>query len=143
VKTELIDCGNCPRTLGCYGKCDKAMAKDTHTLPLDLPMPEKHAPGNQARRHIDANELERMAKERPDAFFLKGSGVLKLIGAIRQLEAAARAAIRYDDEIQKCANDPDAMASHCTAEGDTLDTLYADWISKARAALAGVQGGKQ
>jgi hypothetical protein len=45
VKTELIDCGNCPRTLGCYGKCDKARAKDTRTLPLDLPLPAKHAPG--------------------------------------------------------------------------------------------------
>jgi hypothetical protein len=35
---------------------------------------------------LDANELERMAKERPDECFLKGSGVLKLTGGIRQLE---------------------------------------------------------
>lgn len=41
---------------------------------------------------IDANDLERMAKERPDECFLKGSGVLKLIGAIRQLEQEAREA---------------------------------------------------
>lgn len=37
-------------------------------------------------KSIDANELERMAKERPDECFLKGSGVLKLTAAIRQLE---------------------------------------------------------
>lgn len=36
---------------------------------------------------LDANELERIARERPDKYFLKGSGVLKLTGAIRQLEA--------------------------------------------------------
>jgi len=41
---------------------------------------------------IDANRLERMAKERPDECFLKGSGVLKLIGAIRQLERELRKA---------------------------------------------------
>jgi hypothetical protein len=43
------------------------------------------------RRPIDANELERIAKERPDDYFLKGSGVLKLIGGIRQLEHEMRA----------------------------------------------------
>lgn len=36
---------------------------------------------------IDANDLERLARERPDEFFLKGSGILKLTGGIRQLEA--------------------------------------------------------
>lgn len=36
---------------------------------------------------IDANDLEAMAKEHPNACFLKGSGVLKLIGAIRTLES--------------------------------------------------------
>jgi hypothetical protein len=40
---------------------------------------------------IDANKLEAMAKEMPDECFLRGSGVLKLIGAIRQLEQAALA----------------------------------------------------
>lgn len=43
------------------------------------------------REMIDANALERMAKERPDESFLKGRGVLKLIGAIRDLEAQVRA----------------------------------------------------
>lgn len=40
--------------------------------------------------HVDANVLEKMAKERPDECFLKGSGILKLIGAIRQLEGEIR-----------------------------------------------------
>lgn len=48
----------------------------------------------------------------------------------------ATAALKYDAAIQACANDPDKMASHCTAEGDDLDTLYADWVSLARAAMA-------
>lgn len=48
----------------------------------------------------------------------------------------ATAALKYDSAIQACANDPDKMASHCTAEGDDLDTLYADWVSLARAAMA-------
>jgi hypothetical protein len=42
------------------------------------------------RSPIDANALERMAKERPDECFLKGSGVLKLIEGIRRLEAEVR-----------------------------------------------------
>jgi len=39
---------------------------------------------------IDANDLERLARERPDEFFLKGSGILKLTGGLRQLEALNR-----------------------------------------------------
>lgn len=47
-------------------------------------------PGAEARKPIDANDLERMARERPDDFFLKGSGVQKLLTGIRQLEAEIR-----------------------------------------------------
>lgn len=43
------------------------------------------------RGPIDANRLEQMAKERPNECFLKGSGVLKLLSGIRQLEAEIRA----------------------------------------------------
>jgi len=43
---------------------------------------------------IDANDLERMAKERPDECFLKGSGVLKLTDGIRQIERKIREAER-------------------------------------------------
>lgn len=38
---------------------------------------------------VDANDLEKMATAHPDECFLKGSGVLKLIGAIRTLEQRA------------------------------------------------------
>ena len=52
------------------------------------------------------------------------------------LREVAQAALAYDSAIQRCANNPDAMSSFCTAEGDDLDSLYAEWISKARTALA-------
>lgn len=39
---------------------------------------------------LDANALEAFAKENPDQYFLKGSGVLKLLNAIRALEQAAQ-----------------------------------------------------
>ncbi|MCX7283939.1 MAG: hypothetical protein NTX28_07820 [Novosphingobium sp.] len=48
---------------------------------------------------------------------------------------AALAAIAYDKAIQGCADNPDAMFSYCTAQGETLDSLYADWIAKSRAVL--------
>ena len=59
----------------------------------------------------------------------------KLLDELRLLREAARAAIKYDDAIRSCANDPHTMSSFCTAQGDTLDTLYSEWISKSRAAL--------
>lgn len=49
----------------------------------DLPFKNPDSP-------VDANELERMARERPDVCFLKGSGILKLTSGIRQLEARIR-----------------------------------------------------
>lgn len=49
---------------------------------------------------IDANRLEQMAKERPGECFLKGSGVLKLISGIRQLEAEVRAHHDRGAELQ-------------------------------------------
>jgi hypothetical protein len=55
-----------------------------------------------------------------------------LAEAVEELYAAVEAAIRYDAAIQRCANDPSSMSSFCTAEGDDLDALYADWINKAR-----------
>jgi hypothetical protein len=51
--------------------------------------------------HLDANALEQVAKEHPNKYFLKGSGVLKLITAIRELEqklAAAEARERHTKE---------------------------------------------
>jgi uncharacterized protein YqfA (UPF0365 family) len=56
-------------------------------------------------------------------------------GRERAIEVA-RLAVAYDSAIQACANNPDAMTSHCTAEGDTLDDLYEAWIAAARALLS-------
>lgn len=53
-----------------------------------------------------------------------------------ELLAAADAAIRYDEAIQKCAGDPGKMSSFCTAQDETLDTLYEAWITAAHAARA-------
>lgn len=50
--------------------------------PLEATQPE--------RTPIDANALEAMARDRPDEMILKGTGVLKLTGAIRQLEGELR-----------------------------------------------------
>ena len=76
-------------------------------------------PNKLDRQPIDANELERIAKNRPDDCFLTGSGVLKLIGGIRQLEQelrslkeaiaqpdpVAQAEPLKDGEIAKVVND--------------------------------------
>lgn len=60
----------------------------------------------------------------------------------KELVAACEAAIRYDECILGRAargevdlTNPDATI----ATGDDLDALYADWINKARAALARVK----
>ena len=63
-----------------------------------------------------------------------------LISSAPELLDACEAAIRYDAVIQTCANDPERMSSACTAEGDDLDGLYNDWISKARAAIRKATG---
>ena len=55
---------------------------------------------------------------------------------VQRLDGAVRAAIAYDKAIKDCANSPQSMSSWCTAQGDSLDVLYADWVSKSRAALA-------
>lgn len=55
---------------------------------------------------------------------------------VQRLDGAVRAAIAYDKAIKDCANSPQSMSSWCTAQGDSLDVLYADWVSKSRVALA-------
>lgn len=76
---------------------------------------------------IDANRLERLAKERPDECFLKGSGILKLTDAIRQLEkevrhaAPAQKAGHGDSEqIARVAELDRASA----AQGEPVEWLY-------------------
>lgn len=44
----------------------------------------------------------------------------------------ADAVLAYDAAIYSCANDPDKMASFCTAQGDDLDALYLSMVNKAR-----------
>lgn len=44
--------------------------------------------------------------------------------------------IEYDREIESCGNNPEKMASHCTAQGDILDSLYFRVLSSARIAIA-------
>jgi hypothetical protein len=53
-----------------------------------------------------------------------------------QLIGACKAALAYDKAVESCANDSNKMTSYCTAEGETLDRLYANWISKSIAALS-------
>lgn len=60
----------------------------------------------------------------------------RLIAAAPDLLEAANAAIAYDAAIRSCGNSPDKMSSYCTAQGDTLDNLYSDWISRAQSAIA-------
>lgn len=44
------------------------------------------------------------------------------------------AVLAYDAALHACANDPKVMSSFCTVRGDTLDTLYEEMITAARAA---------
>lgn len=60
--------------------------------------------------------------------------------AAPDLLAACEAAVQYDNAIRACANDPYQMSSYCTAQGENLDTLYLDWITKAHAAIIKIKG---
>jgi hypothetical protein len=60
----------------------------------------------------------------------------------RALGACADSAIAYDEAIHGCANDPERMASFCTAQGDDLDALYLAWLDAARDAKAALAKGK-
>jgi hypothetical protein len=51
------------------------------------------------------------------------------------LRDACFAAIEYDKAIRACANDPEKMASFCTAQGQNLDDLYLAWIGATRNAI--------
>lgn len=60
----------------------------------------------------------------------------EIVRVARLLAGASRAAVAYDSAIAACGDDPNKMASFCTAQGDDLDSLYAEWICKAEDALA-------
>ena len=78
----------------------------------------------------------------PDVTFSKEEALdyaLKTAAAHSMLDAC-EAALVYDKALESCGNDPEKMASFCTAQGDSLDHLYLDWITKARAAIAKATG---
>lgn len=60
----------------------------------------------------------------------------RTMAAAPQMLEACLAAVVYDDAIRSCANDPEKMTEFGTAEGDDLDALYLDWMTKSRAAIA-------
>ncbi len=60
-------------------------------------------------------------------------GMLKAHKAL--LLKACHAAVEYDKAIRSCANEPEKMASFCTAQGQNLDDLYRAWINAARKAI--------
>jgi len=62
------------------------------------------------------------------------SHIVKCVNAHDDLVEAANAAIAYDAAIQARAADNAETGSW--VESDTLDVLYLDWHTKARAALA-------
>ncbi len=43
----------------------------------------------------------------------------------------ATASLAYDEAIRACADDPERMSSFCSAQGDDLDALYANWMRLA------------
>lgn len=63
----------------------------------------------------------------------------KIIAAAPLLYEAALAGQEYDRAIRKCADDPDKMASFCTAKGDDLDDLYMDWMAKIQTAMMHIE----
>lgn len=93
--------------------------------------------GSGRTTSIDANKLERIAKERPDEYFLRGTGVLKLLGAIRLLEAELRAlrtpaAPEAGAQVPSdvWANFPCYLIDHCEGE-----TITEEGLQRALAAM--------
>jgi hypothetical protein len=77
------------------------------------------------REPIDANALEHIAKAHPDRCFLKGSGVLKLIGAIRNLEAEIRALTASEAAAQDHIEQPLGMVAQEAQEPGERERFYA------------------
>ena len=81
---------------------------------------------------INANDLERMAKERPGECFLKGSGILKLTGAIRTLEAEVAVLKAQPASTEEHGNKLmelfkhtlGSLAHHDRAEAERIAKLY-------------------
>ncbi len=73
---------------------------------------------------LDANELERMARERPDRCLLKGTGVLKLTGAVRLLEGRLGVAVGL---LHECLGPLEVSAAVIESEdgGEAIEALIA------------------
>lgn len=69
--------------------------------------------------------------QEPDAFI----EYCPMHAAAPLAQAACIAGAKYDNAIRECNNSPEKMASFCTFQGDTLDTLYMDWMAKITKAL--------
>jgi len=82
-----------------------------------------------------ANEIQDMAARGVEVT-VSSALLLELLSRTAAGQVACRAALRYDAAIETCADDPERMASFCTAEGDDLDALYLDWIGKSRQVVA-------
>ena len=99
----------------------------------------EHTPGPWTAAHVGGNEFEVWGEA-------EGGGPedrtadARLIAAAPALLEACQLGSEYDLELQSCGADPDRMTSHCTVQGDDLDTLYAKWINATRAAIAAATG---
>lgn len=74
--------------------------------------------------------------------YSKRAANARLIAAAPEMLEACVAAMRYDEAIRGCADDPDKMSTYCTAQGEDLDALYMDWVGKAWRAIAKAKGGE-
>ncbi len=68
--------------------------------------------------------------------FARAKANAPVLATAPELLLACEKALKYDAAIKSCANEPEKMASFCTAQGDSLDSLYAAWITASRDAIA-------
>lgn len=105
---------------------------------------QSHCPEWDAQDHIgdvtkmiDANDLEKLAKQHPDLCFLKGTGILKLLNGIRQLEAEKRdlqaLAIELADALELTADElRHALTDNKVRPHEAARALYATSIVLAK-----------
>lgn len=85
-------------------------------------------PDSQTMGPIDANKLEMMAREMPDECFLKGSGVLKLIEAIRQLETQVH--LSKQASVTRSGDDSACFPTHRTTPSNQQDVILIGYASE-------------
>lgn len=98
-------------------------------------------------KRIEIKNVKASRDVSKDELFESESGFLEgiehVLERLEAAEAVCKLAILYDDAIRACANDPKKMSSFCTAQGDNLDAIYLDWITKARSYVKKMDGGGQ